>query len=120
MKMWAHALLSYYLLAGALAAPSTSHGPQSYPLHLSSRSAVTKRQDSTEQMDENTQKNYQAILTLGSGQQFSMLVDTGSADLFLPSAGQGPGNTVQPDPSVVPYPGSPSCSEACTLSILSM
>lgn len=114
--MWAHALLWHNLLASVLATPvlnqSTSPQPQSYPLHITPHSALPKRQDSTEQMDENTQKNYQAILTLGSGQQFSVLVDTGSGDLFLPTAGAGPGNTVQPDSSVVPYPGSPGCNEA--------
>ncbi|KAG7002010.1 hypothetical protein G7Y79_00029g063060 [Physcia stellaris] len=62
-------------------------------------------------MDEDNGKHYAAILTLGSGQNFNVLVDTGSTDLFLPAAGAGPHNTVQPDPSIVPYPGSPACME---------
>ena len=56
---------------------------------------------------------YVAPLTLGTNQQFSIIFDTGSTDLFLPTAGAGPHNTVQADPSVVPYNGGGvQCSEA--------
>lgn len=119
------------ILASALAAPglrpNSPSTPKSYPLHLSD-SGLLKRQ-STEQMDEDNGKHvkypplpwpsqptfntaqYAAILTLGTGQNFNVLVDTGSTDLFLPAAGAGPHNSVQPDPSIVPYPGSPACME---------
>ncbi|MCJ1452488.1 hypothetical protein MMC28_002831 [Mycoblastus sanguinarius] len=63
-------------------------------------------------MTETIQKNARPPQLPGSNQQFSVLVDTGSVDLFLPAAGAGPHNTVQPDPSILPYAGSPACSEA--------
>ena len=58
-------------------------------------------------------QQYVAPLTLGSNQQFNIIFDTGSTDLFLPSAGAGPHNTVQPDPQVVAYNGGGvQCTEA--------
>ena len=56
---------------------------------------------------------YIAPLTIGSDQQFNIIFDTGSTDLFLPAAGAGPHNTVQADPAITPYNGGGmQCTEA--------
>ena len=56
---------------------------------------------------------YVAPLTIGSDQQFNIIFDTGSTDLFLPAAGAGPHNTVQADPAITPYNGGGvQCTEA--------